>query len=122
MSDFIRKPGVLYVDGDAEATKVFRDAMKPLPVHLALSRTATDAARRIATEPFRVVFAEHQLPDSSGLALLAGTRAMYPGTQVILYTASKDWVQLGTDVPVLFKPAPPTTLRDLVMFAIKLAP
>jgi PAS domain S-box-containing protein len=115
---------VLVVDDSAPARAVLADALTMLGLQVDAVESAPAALDAIraaqASQPYRAVFTDWQMPDMDGLALIRSVKAdtqLVPPPKLVLVTAfSQDDVQRQADDAgadgLLLKPIGPSVLHD----------
>ena len=81
------EPVLLVVDDEANIRRILELSLGDLGYRVLTASTAAQASRRMADERVDLLLTDLQLPDRSGLELLAEVRAARPDLPVILITA-----------------------------------
>lgn len=106
---------MLAIDSDPLVLADFRQVMRDLPARLVLAGSLLEARAYLSAEVPSIIFSEQHLPDGDGLAYLEEVHARFPWVQRVLHTARRVAQRAtGADVPVLAKPCPRETLRELI--------
>jgi len=98
---------ILHVEDTPEQLQLVRVLLSPV-CSLQQATTVNEASQLIEKNIFDLVLLDMQLPDGSGLELIAQIRARAPATRIVLHTASDnaeinaavDGVISKTDTPV----------------------
>jgi len=101
------QPIILHVEDTPEQLQLVRLLLAPVCI-LHQATTVHEASLLIEKNIFDLVLLDMQLPDGSGLELIAQIRARAPGTRIVLHTAGDnadlnatvDRVISKTDTPV----------------------
>jgi DNA-binding NtrC family response regulator len=115
MSSPPQPPSVLIVDDDPSILAVLRRITSSLPARVRFAVTFAEAWQAVQDEPPHILVADYRLPDGDGLSLVERVLARWPNTRCVLHTGEAvTRTSIGLDIPVLAKPCPPETVRDLI--------
>ena len=81
---------VLLVDDNTELRRVWTRALRRLGHDITEATSGADALRKLAEHPFDIVLSDIQMPDMSGLELLAKVRAIDPDLAVLVLTGAPE--------------------------------
>ncbi|WPJ96659.1 response regulator [Coraliomargarita algicola] len=127
MVDVIKnRPGVLFVDDEANALKVFRRAFER--DFLVFTASSVDAGLELLeseTQKISVVITDQRMPQRSGIAMLSEVRRLYPEKIRLLTTAYTqvdtlvDAINEGAVYSFISKPWDLNKLRQEILSAIE---
>ncbi|HBR95010.1 MAG TPA: hypothetical protein DEA90_12690 [Opitutae bacterium] len=127
MVDFLaQRPGVLFVDDEENALKVFRRAFeRDFEVYTALSADQGLAVLDKKAQKISVVITDQRMPQRSGIAMLSEVRRRYPEKVRLLTTAYTqvdtlvDAINEGAVYSFISKPWDLNNLRKEILSAIE---
>jgi DNA-binding NtrC family response regulator len=111
---------VLIVDDDPLILAAFRRVTRDLAVRMRFAATSQEAWAAVNAEVPEVIIADYRLPDGDGLTFLEKVQTQWPEVKCVLHTGEAvNRTAVGLDIPVLAKPCPPETLRELISSVIE---
>ena len=116
MSAAAQAPAILVVDDDAFVLITLKRVTRDVPARMVFASNLKEAWAAVNAELPELVIADYRLPDGDGLGFIEKLQARHPGLKCVLHTGEAvSRTAVGLDIPVLGKPCPPETLRELIL-------